>query len=69
MRPQLYKALYARRQEIEARVGYPVQWGKDLLRVKLHLEVPVFPPITAWDQPKHVCVTEWSQPERERLGE
>jgi hypothetical protein len=69
VRQKLYKALYAQRQEMEAQVGYPIQWGKDLLRVKLHLEILVFPPVTAWDQAKHLPVTEWSQAERERIGE
>ena len=69
VRQKLYKALWAQRQELEAQVGYPIQWGKDLLRVKLHLEIPIFPPVTAWDQAKHLLVTEWSQAERERMGE
>jgi hypothetical protein len=37
--------------------------------VKLHLEIPIFPPVTAWDKAKHLSVTEWSQAERERMGE
>jgi hypothetical protein len=69
IRQKLYKALYAQRQELEAQVGYPITWGKDLLRVKLHLEILIFPPVTAWDQAKHLPVTEWSQQERERMGE
>ena len=69
VRHKLYKALYAQRQELEAQVGYPITWGKDLLQVKLHLEIPIFSPVTAWDQAKHLPVTEWSQAERERMGE
>jgi hypothetical protein len=69
VRHKLYKALYAQRQKLEVQVGHPITWGKDLLRVKLHLEIPILSPVMAWDQAKYLPITEWSQAEQERMGE
>lgn len=69
IRQKLYRALYAQRAELEAQVGYPLSWGRDLLRVKLELSVPVVPQGTGWDQDKHLPVTDWSPLERAQLAQ
>lgn len=69
IRRKLYQALYAQRAELEAQVGYPLSWGRDLLRVKVELSLPILPPVTAWDQNKQRTVTDWSPSECEQLGQ
>lgn len=69
IRRKLYQALYAQREELAQRVGYPLSWGRDLQRIKLELSLPVLPLVTAWDQAKHRPIADWSPLEREHLGQ
>jgi len=69
IRRKLYQALYAQRAELETQVGYPLRWGRDMLRVKVELSFPILPLVTAWDQAKDRPVSDWSPLERERMGQ
>jgi hypothetical protein len=69
IRRKMYQALYAQRAALETQVGYPLSWGRDMLRVKVELSFPILPLVTAWDQNKHRMVADWSPLEREQMGQ
>lgn len=69
IRRKMYQALYAQRAELETQVGYPLSWGRDMMRVKVELSFPILPLVTAWDQNKHRTVADWSPLERKQMGQ
>lgn len=69
IRRKMYQALYAQRAELETQVGYPLSWGRDMMRVKVELSFSILPLVTAWDQNKHRTAADWSPLEREQMGQ